>query len=98
MTPEDIVRLVELDMKEGGTAYQPAYWQMKLLLRIKALVGNDVSSKPRVALQELVASIKALRNSTVKGVLPEASRAVDQEDVTRLEDAIKSAEAVLEVK
>lgn len=41
MTPEDIVRMVELDMKEGGIAYQPAYWQTKLLVRIKALVENE---------------------------------------------------------
>lgn len=41
MTPEDIVRMVETDMKEGGLAYQPVYWQTKLLLRIKALVENE---------------------------------------------------------
>jgi hypothetical protein len=41
MTPEDIVRMVETDMKEGGMAYQPVYWQTKLLLRIKALVENE---------------------------------------------------------
>lgn len=41
MTPEDIVRMVETDMKEGGMAYQPAYWQTKLLVRIKALVENE---------------------------------------------------------
>lgn len=41
MTPEDIVRQVEIDMKEGGLDYQPAYWKMKLLLRIQALVENE---------------------------------------------------------
>lgn len=41
MTPEDIVRMVEADIKEGGLAYQPKYWQTKLLLRIKALVENE---------------------------------------------------------
>lgn len=41
MTPEDIVRMVETDMKEGGMQYQPAYWQMKLLLRIKAIIENE---------------------------------------------------------
>lgn len=41
MTPEDIVRMVETDMKEGGMAYQPAYWKIKLLLRIKAIVENE---------------------------------------------------------
>lgn len=41
MTPEDIVRQVAIDMKEGGIDYQPAYWQTKLLLRIKALVENE---------------------------------------------------------
>lgn len=41
MTPEDIVRLVEVDMKEGGIDFQPAYWQMKLLIRIKTLVENE---------------------------------------------------------
>lgn len=40
MTPEEIVAHVEVDMKEGGLDYQPAYWKMKLLLRIKALVEN----------------------------------------------------------
>lgn len=37
MTPEEIVDHVEIDMKEGGDAYQPAYWKTKLLLRIQAL-------------------------------------------------------------
>jgi hypothetical protein len=41
MTPDDIVRLVEVDMKEGGMQYQPAYWKMKLLLRIQSLVENE---------------------------------------------------------
>ena len=41
MTPEDIVRQVEIDMKEGGIQYQPAYWKTKLLLRIQALVENE---------------------------------------------------------
>lgn len=41
MTPEDIVRMVGTDMKEGGMSYQPQYWQIKLLLRIKALVENE---------------------------------------------------------
>lgn len=41
MTHEDIVRMVETDMKEGGLAYQPAYWQTKLLVRLKALVENE---------------------------------------------------------
>lgn len=41
MTPDDIVRQVEIDMKEGGMQYQPAYWKMKLLLRIQALVENE---------------------------------------------------------
>jgi hypothetical protein len=54
MTPEDIVRMVETDMKEGGMQYQPAYWQTKLLVRIKALVENErakavkESSAPKV--------------------------------------------------
>jgi len=43
MTAEDIVRMVETDMKEGGLDYQPKYWQTKLLLRIKALVENEVA-------------------------------------------------------
>ena len=41
MTPEDIVKQVEIDMKEGGLDYQPAYWKTKLLLRIQALVVNE---------------------------------------------------------
>lgn len=43
MTPEDIVRMVEIDMKEGGLDYQPKYWQTKLLIRIKALVENEMA-------------------------------------------------------
>lgn len=41
MTPDDIVRHVEIDMKEGGLDYQPAYWKMKLLVRIQTLVENE---------------------------------------------------------
>jgi hypothetical protein len=41
MTPDDIVRQVEIDMKEGGLAYQPAYWKTKLLVRIQSLVENE---------------------------------------------------------
>lgn len=41
MTPEDIVRMAETDMKEGGMSYQPQYWKIKLLLRIQALVENE---------------------------------------------------------
>lgn len=41
MTPEDIVRMVELDMKEGSMQYQPAYWKTRLLLRIKAMMENE---------------------------------------------------------
>lgn len=48
MTPEDIVRMVETDMKEGGLAYQPAYWKTKLLLRIKALVENERAKAVKV--------------------------------------------------
>lgn len=36
MTPEEIVDHVEIDMKEGGAQYQPAYWKSKLLVRLKA--------------------------------------------------------------
>ena len=58
MTPEDIVRMVESDMKEGGMSYQPQYWQMKLLLRIKALVENECAKarKAQDTTQEGVAS------------------------------------------
>lgn len=41
MTPEDIVRMAEIDIKEGGMQYQPAYWKTKLLLRIQSLVENE---------------------------------------------------------
>lgn len=56
MKPEDIVRLTEVDMKEGGHQYQPAYWKTKLLFRIEALVKNErekamKDAKPDVAQQ-----------------------------------------------
>lgn len=41
MTPEDIVKQVEVDMVEGGMQYQPTYWKNKLLFRIQALVENE---------------------------------------------------------
>lgn len=56
MTAEDIVRMVATDMKEGAMAYQPAYWQTKLLLRIKALVENEVAKAKKGDAQEGSAS------------------------------------------
>lgn len=47
MTPEEIVNHVEIDMKEGGLEYQPAYWKTKLLVRIKALVEAKNIEKQR---------------------------------------------------